>query len=179
MSIPSALAFSTYVDWFSSYGKSSLLAIIGPIILIRLNLPPSEVLKQEDVYVSGLISGPKEPTALQSNYLLMPMIKELKELWQGYHFEPTSMGNSGSFICVAILMAIADVVAMCKLTRVFPFRQPLFVIFSLFTRFKLKKLVPNFTTHAHTQIINETLQNGFRKPQTKVKQFSVSMEWEI
>ncbi|MBW0500108.1 hypothetical protein O181_039823 [Austropuccinia psidii MF-1] len=118
MSILGALACSIFVDWFNTHGKSTWLASIGPIMLISLNLPPSERLKQEDVYVSGIIPGPREPTALQLNYLLMPLIKELKGLWQGYHFSPTLTGHSGSFICVAILMAIADVVAMCKLTRI-------------------------------------------------------------
>ncbi|MBW0485513.1 hypothetical protein O181_025228 [Austropuccinia psidii MF-1] len=47
----------------------------------------------------------------------MRLNKELKELWQGYHFSPTSTGPSGSFICAAILTAIANLVAMCKLTR--------------------------------------------------------------
>ncbi|MBW0510072.1 hypothetical protein O181_049787 [Austropuccinia psidii MF-1] len=46
----------------------------------------------------------------------MPLIKELKELWQGYHFSPTSAGPSGSFIHVAILTAIEDVASMHKLT---------------------------------------------------------------
>ncbi|MBW0513516.1 hypothetical protein O181_053231 [Austropuccinia psidii MF-1] len=107
---------SVYVDWFNAHGKSTQLASIGPIMLICLNLPPSERLKPENVYVSGIVPGPKEPTALQLNYLLMPLIKEIKELWQGYHFSPTSTGPSGSFIHVAILTAIVDVVAMRKLT---------------------------------------------------------------
>ncbi|MBW0526975.1 hypothetical protein O181_066690 [Austropuccinia psidii MF-1] len=116
MSIPGALAFLIYVGWFNVHGKSSQLASIEPIMLICLNLPPSERLKPENVYVSGIIPGLKEPTALQLNYLLMPMIKELKELCQGFHFATTSTGPSGSFICVSILTAIADVVVMHKLT---------------------------------------------------------------
>ncbi|MBW0551119.1 hypothetical protein O181_090834 [Austropuccinia psidii MF-1] len=116
MSIPGALAFSIYVEWFNAHGKSTQLASIGPIMLICLNLPPSERLKPENVYVAGIIPGPKEPTSLQLNCLLMPLIMELKELWQGYHFSPTSTGPLGSFIRVAILMTIADVVAMRKLT---------------------------------------------------------------
>ncbi|MBW0580733.1 hypothetical protein O181_120448 [Austropuccinia psidii MF-1] len=84
-------------------------------MLICLNLPPSEILKPDNVYAAGIIPGPKEPTTLQLNYLLIPLIKELKEQWQGYHFSPTSTVPSGSFICVAILTAIADVVAMRKL----------------------------------------------------------------
>ncbi|MBW0572977.1 hypothetical protein O181_112692 [Austropuccinia psidii MF-1] len=116
MSIPGALAFSIYVDWFNTHGKSTQLARIGPIMLICLNLPPSERLKPENVYVAGIIPGPKEPTAFELDYLLILLIKELKELLQGYHFSPTSTGPSGSFICVAILMAIVDVVVMRKLT---------------------------------------------------------------
>ncbi|MBW0470045.1 hypothetical protein O181_009760 [Austropuccinia psidii MF-1] len=85
-------------------------------MLIFLNLPTSERLKPENVYVAGIIPAPKEPTALQLNYLLIPLIKELKELWQVCHFLPTSTGPSGLFIHVAILTAIADVVSMCKLT---------------------------------------------------------------
>ncbi|MBW0545282.1 hypothetical protein O181_084997 [Austropuccinia psidii MF-1] len=79
-------------------------------------LPPSERLNQENGYAAGIIPGQKEPTSLQSNYLLMPLIQEIEELWQGYHFSPTSMGTSGSFIHFAILTAIADVVSMPKLT---------------------------------------------------------------
>ncbi|MBW0482827.1 hypothetical protein O181_022542 [Austropuccinia psidii MF-1] len=116
MSIRGAVAFSIYVDWFNAHGKSTRFSSIGPIMLICLNLPPSERLKPVNVYVAGIILGPKGPTALQLKYLLMPLIKDLKELWQGYHFLPTSTGPSGSFIRFAILMAIVDVVAMCNLT---------------------------------------------------------------
>ncbi|MBW0561383.1 hypothetical protein O181_101098 [Austropuccinia psidii MF-1] len=116
ISIPGAFAFSIYVDWFNAHGKPTWLASIGPIMLLFLNLPPSEILKPENVYVAGIIPGPKEPTALQLNYLLIALIKELKELWQGYHFSSISTGPSGSCIGVVILTAIADVVSMHKIT---------------------------------------------------------------
>ncbi|MBW0588146.1 hypothetical protein O181_127861 [Austropuccinia psidii MF-1] len=89
MSIPGALAFSIHVDWLNVLGKSTWFASIGPIMLICPNLPPSERLKPENVYVAEIITGLKEPTALKLNYLLMPLMKELKELWEGYHFSPT------------------------------------------------------------------------------------------
>ncbi|MBW0523154.1 hypothetical protein O181_062869 [Austropuccinia psidii MF-1] len=88
MSIPGALAFWIYVDCFIAHVKSSCLATIGPIMLICLNLPPSEILKPENVYVAAIMPRPKEPTALQFNYLLVLLIKELKALWQGYYFHP-------------------------------------------------------------------------------------------
>ncbi|MBW0489606.1 hypothetical protein O181_029321 [Austropuccinia psidii MF-1] len=39
MSIPGALGFSVYADWFNANGKSTRLARIGPIMLLFLNLP--------------------------------------------------------------------------------------------------------------------------------------------
>ncbi|MBW0522509.1 hypothetical protein O181_062224 [Austropuccinia psidii MF-1] len=120
MSIPGAMVFSIYVDWLNAHGKSTRLASIGPIMLICLNLPPSERLKPENVYAAVIILGPNEPTALQLIYLLIPLIKELEDLWQDYHFSPTSPGPSGSFIRVAMLTAIVDVVAMRKLTGFIP-----------------------------------------------------------
>ncbi|MBW0491667.1 hypothetical protein O181_031382 [Austropuccinia psidii MF-1] len=83
MFITSALAFSIYVDWVNAHGKSTWWAHIGPIMLSCLNLSPSEQLKTENDYVAGIIPGLKDPTALQLNYLLMSLIKELKKIWQG------------------------------------------------------------------------------------------------
>ncbi|MBW0485477.1 hypothetical protein O181_025192 [Austropuccinia psidii MF-1] len=109
MFILGALAFSIYVYWFNAHGKSTWLASIGPIMLICLNLPPSERLNPENVYVAEIIPDPKEPTSLQLNCLLMPLIQEHKKLWKGYYSLPTSTGPSGSNICAAILTDIADI----------------------------------------------------------------------
>ncbi|MBW0568171.1 hypothetical protein O181_107886 [Austropuccinia psidii MF-1] len=144
MSIPGALAFSIYFDWFNAHGKSIRLASIGPIMLICLNLPPSERLKPENVFVSGIIPGPKEPNALQFNYLLMPLIKDLKDLWQGYHFSPTSTGPLGSLIRVAILMAIADVVSMRKLPGLFFHSGNHFCNFCTIHKAQIEEIGPQF-----------------------------------
>ncbi|MBW0496658.1 hypothetical protein O181_036373 [Austropuccinia psidii MF-1] len=144
MSIPGALAFSIYVDGFNAHGKSTRLSSIGPIILICLNLPPSDRLKPENVYVSGIIPGTKEPTALQLNYLLTSLIKELKELWQGYRFSPTSTGPSGSFNHVSILMDIADVVAMRKVTRFISHSGNHFCNFCTIHKAQIEEIGPPF-----------------------------------
>ncbi|MBW0490732.1 hypothetical protein O181_030447 [Austropuccinia psidii MF-1] len=144
MSIPGALAFLIYVDWFNSHGKSTKLASVGPIMLICLNLLPSERLHPENVYVAGIIPGTKDPTFLQLNYPSIPLIKELKELWQGYHFSPTSMGPSGSFICVSILTAIADVVAMRKLTGFISHSGSHFCNFCTIHKAQIEEIGPQF-----------------------------------
>ncbi|MBW0586276.1 hypothetical protein O181_125991 [Austropuccinia psidii MF-1] len=149
MSIPGALAFSIYVDRFNAHGKSTRLASIGPSMLICLNLPPSERLKPKNVYVSGIIPRGKEPTSLQLNYLLLPVINKLKELWKGYHFSPTSTGPSGSFICVAILTAFANVVAMHKLTGFIFHSGNHFCIFCTIHKAQIEEIGPQFH-HTHS-----------------------------
>ncbi|MBW0577258.1 hypothetical protein O181_116973 [Austropuccinia psidii MF-1] len=157
MSIPGALAFSIYVDWFNAHGKSTRLASIVPIMLICLNLPQGERLKPENVYVAGIIPGPKEPTGLQLNYLLMPLIKELKELWQGYHFSPTSTGCSGTFIHFAILTTIADVVAMHKLTGFFSHSGNHFCNFCTINKAQIEEICPQFHYMHSYQIHKSTI----------------------
>ncbi|MBW0552939.1 hypothetical protein O181_092654 [Austropuccinia psidii MF-1] len=66
-----------------------------------------------------------------------------------------------------------------SLLDLFIIQETTFVIFALFTKLKLKKLVLTFTTHAHTKIINQPLPNGFGKPQNNNKKFSLSMECNI
>ncbi|MBW0496446.1 hypothetical protein O181_036161 [Austropuccinia psidii MF-1] len=150
MSIPCALDFSNYVDWFNSHGKSNRLASIGPIMLICLNLPPSEKLKPENVYFLRIIPGPKEPTSLQLIYRLIPLIKELKDLWQGYHFSPTSTGPSGSFIHFSILMAIANVVAMCNLTGFLSHSGNHFCNLCTIHKAQIEEIGPHFhSTHSY------------------------------
>nr|CAK26784.1 TPA: transposase domain-containing protein [Phakopsora pachyrhizi] len=116
MLLPGSLAFSLYIDWFNAFGKSSRSASIGPIVLACLNLPPEERLKPENIYIAAIIPGPNEPTGPQLNHLLVPLINKLKELWKGVHLFPTSKDDSGTTIRVVVLTAIADVVAMRKLT---------------------------------------------------------------
>ncbi|MBW0550427.1 hypothetical protein O181_090142 [Austropuccinia psidii MF-1] len=148
-------------------------------MLICLNLPPSERLEPDNVYVAGIIPGSKEPTALQLNYLLMPLIKELKELWQGYHFHPPQQVLWDSLSVLPSSRPFWMWLPCASLLDLFLIQATTFVIFALFTNLQLEKLVLNFTIHAHTRMINQPLQNGFRNPHNKDKQFSLSMECNI
>ncbi|MBW0537053.1 hypothetical protein O181_076768 [Austropuccinia psidii MF-1] len=71
MSLEGSLGFSIYFDWLDSHGKSRRLAIIGTILLACLSIPSNERLNPENVYISVIIPGSKEPTSSQMNYLLM------------------------------------------------------------------------------------------------------------
>ncbi|MBW0504892.1 hypothetical protein O181_044607 [Austropuccinia psidii MF-1] len=106
MSLEGSLGFTIYIDCFNAHEKSRRLSSIGPILLVCLNLPTSKRLNPENVYISAIIPGPNDPTSSQLNYLLMPLMPELKELWEEVQFFLTSSGPSGSFIRVAILTAM-------------------------------------------------------------------------
>ena len=52
-------------------------------MLFCMNLPPELRYKPENVFLVGIIPGPKEPNVLQMNNLLRPLVTELQELWAG------------------------------------------------------------------------------------------------
>ncbi|MBW0461996.1 hypothetical protein O181_001711 [Austropuccinia psidii MF-1] len=107
-------------------------------------ISPKEKIEARECLSSGIIPGLKEPTDLQLNFLLMPLIKELKELRQGNHFSPTSTGPSGSFICVSILTAIVDVVAMHKLTGFISHSGNHFCNFCTIHKAQIEEIGPQF-----------------------------------
>ncbi|MBW0465905.1 hypothetical protein O181_005620 [Austropuccinia psidii MF-1] len=106
----------------------------------------------------------------------MPLIQELKELWQGYHFQPTSTEPSGSFIIIAIITSVVDVVAMRKLTGFLSHTGNHLCNFFSIHKDQIEEIGPQFHYTTHTQIMNQPSQNGFRNPNNKDKQFSLSME---
>ncbi|MBW0517830.1 hypothetical protein O181_057545 [Austropuccinia psidii MF-1] len=179
MSNPGALAFSIYVDWFNAHGKSTRSTSIGHIMLVCLNLPPSERLKPENVYVAGIILDPKDPTFLQLNYLLMPLIKQPKSYGKVTISHPPQQVLQDPLSVLPSSQPLRMWLPWASLLDLFPIQAATFSIFVPFIKLKLKKLVLNFTIHAHTKIINQPLPNGFGQPHNKEKQFSLGMECNI
>ncbi|KIK56756.1 hypothetical protein GYMLUDRAFT_173893, partial [Collybiopsis luxurians FD-317 M1] len=66
------LIFSLNEDGFNPYGNrtSGKKATVGGIYLVCLNLPPLLRHRPENIFLVGIIPGPKEPSAHQINYLL-------------------------------------------------------------------------------------------------------------
>ena len=48
-----------------------------------LNLPPHLRYKPENVFIAGITPGPQEPSVIQINNILRPLIAELREAWNG------------------------------------------------------------------------------------------------
>ena len=52
---------------------------VGVICLVILNLPRSIRFRPENIMITGIIPGPKEPKNM--NFYLRPLVKELNTLW--------------------------------------------------------------------------------------------------
>ena len=87
LAVPNNLCLSLNIDWFRVYEDSPYSA--GPIYLAILNLPRSERYKEENIILAGIIPGPKEPKQ-HINSLLLPLVQDLKKLYQGVTFQNPS-----------------------------------------------------------------------------------------
>jgi len=95
---PNNLVISLNVDWFRVYEHSQYSA--GPIYVVILNLPRNERYKSENVILTGIIPGPKEPRS-NINTFLSPLVKDLQELFDGITFEnPASISGFTTIRCV-------------------------------------------------------------------------------
>ena len=89
---------------------------IWPLLLINLNLPPSERVKKENLLLCGIIPGKRNPKDIHS--FLRPMIDELKELEVGiagvYDASTKSVFTLRAHLCLVSgdLPAIAKVMGI-------------------------------------------------------------------
>lgn len=79
------LAFLVYHDFYNplSNKQSGKKRSVGLVLMVCLNLPPDIRYDLQNVYVTGMIPGPKEPALEAINHFIRPIATDLKE-----HYSP-------------------------------------------------------------------------------------------
>jgi len=77
-------------DWFQPYKQSKYC--VGVHYLTILNLPQSIQFRPENALFAGIIPGLKEPSQLEMNSHLRPLVKELNMSWiDGFEMKKMSL----------------------------------------------------------------------------------------
>ena len=112
------LAWSLSVDWFNSHSNkiAGKKKSIGSIALALLNLPPSIRYKVENLYVLGVIPGPREPSLDEINHFLCPVVECFLPAWKNSTwFTKTDQHPEGRLACSVIAVAVNDLPATWKI----------------------------------------------------------------
>jgi hypothetical protein len=105
------LLFGLNVDFFNSNmllergSKTSC----GIIAMICLNLPAHIRISKENIYLAGIIPGPKTPHLTELNHYLQPLIDELLESWtKGVYYSRTALHPEGRTVRSALALVCND-----------------------------------------------------------------------
>lgn len=109
--------FSLSVDFFNPYTnkQSGKKSSVGLISVVCLNLPPSMRYKPENMFLSGIIPGPKEPPLTALNHYLKPLVDDFIDFWEtGVNISRTYNYETGRLVRCALLLLVCDLPAARK-----------------------------------------------------------------
>jgi hypothetical protein len=105
------IVWNLSVDWFNPFlnkqaGKS---VSTGCIVMSCANLPPSVRNDADNLYLAGIIPGPREPQTDQINHFLRPLVDELLPAWKdGTNYSRTYRHLQGRTVRSALCALVAD-----------------------------------------------------------------------
>lgn len=109
------LTFAMFVDGINPFGnkQSGRHTSITFIVLVCLTLPVQMRYQPENIFLVGIVPGPREPSLEQMNWVLLPVVTQLKSLWnQGLLLSRTHRHKNGRLIRAALLPFLADIPAL-------------------------------------------------------------------
>ncbi|MBW0473531.1 hypothetical protein O181_013246 [Austropuccinia psidii MF-1] len=109
------LTFGMFMDAINPYGnrQAGKNSSITFIVLVCLSLPLYLRYQPQNLFLVGIAPGPKEPSLEEVNWVLRPIVEQLKVLWDpGLHLSQMHMYPKGRMIFAAILPFFADLPAL-------------------------------------------------------------------
>jgi hypothetical protein len=79
---PRSVRLGLSIDDFQPHSEASSPYSCRSVFIMPYNLLPNKCLKQDFVFLALVILGPKDPRK-QMNIFLCPLMKEMKDLWEG------------------------------------------------------------------------------------------------
>ena len=77
-----------------------------------LNLPPSLCYKPKNLFLFGVILGPREPFVEEVGHFIEPIVNMLNRSWRdGTKFNCTKSSNCGRTECSMLAVIVTDLVA--------------------------------------------------------------------
>jgi hypothetical protein len=112
--------FALNFDSFPPEGmkRRGIKASVGLLCMACLNLPLELRYKPENMYIVGIVPGPREPSLTQLNHYLRPLIDDLRDSWfRGIRFSRTALEPDGRTTRSAIAVCVCDLPAARKLAQ--------------------------------------------------------------
>jgi Transposase family tnp2 len=109
--------FSLCVDFFNPLGnkQAGKKYSMGIISLVCLNLPPDMRYKPENMFMAGVVPGPKEPPLTTLNHYLTPLVDDFLEFWKpGVYFSRTRKYSLGRLVRCALVAVVCDLLGARK-----------------------------------------------------------------
>jgi len=116
-------AFVLNVDFYNPEGMRvrGASASCGIVAMACLNLPLSIRYKPENLYLAGIIPGPREPHLTSLNHYLQPLIADMAASWiKGTYFSRTASSLHGRLTRSAIIAVVCDLQAARKVAQMSP-----------------------------------------------------------
>lgn len=106
--------FALHVDFFNPEGMNlhGANTSCGIISMACLNLPSEIRYKPENMYIAGIIPGPKQPSLEKLNHYIRPLVDDMVDAWErGIKFSKTARYATGRLTRSAIALAVCDLPA--------------------------------------------------------------------
>lgn len=106
--------FEIFMDGFNPFQskEAGKKVSCGAIYMVCLNLPPDMRFKVENMFLVGIIPGPREASLAEINGFLAPLVNDLLDFWDpGVYYTRTAAYKEGRRCRCAIVPLVSDLPA--------------------------------------------------------------------